>query len=660
MLSRLFGERARRHRRRRPQPGDLRLARSLGVQHPPLRRHLPARPAAEDRHVPAHRQPALRPPHPRGRQPAGRAAPRQVRRPGRAARRQARRRAGRGRPPGCCRPRPTSSPGWPTRSRPPTTATGRSGPTIGVLTRDNAHAADVFDALTARDVPVEIVGLSGLIRLPEVAEVVATLHLLNDVTANAALLTLLTGPRWAIGPRDLRLLGRARPPSLAGSGPREAARWATSSSGSPTASTPPRSPPSATRSTRPATRRTRREALRALRRCSPPSCGCCARTVGEPLLDIVRRIIDTSGVDIELASAVSPGGRRTARQPRPVRQGGRRVPGRRRRRLAVGAAGLPHRRGRPGQRPRPRDPDGRRLGQAADRAPGQGPGVGARLPGRASARPGSRPTARARCGPPRPPCCRRRCAATRATCRSWPATTRRARRLPRRHPRPRPGGGAAARLRRVHPRRPPPQRHVLPLEPAAHALRPVRLPGGGPRPARGLGRAASRSALAGQARQGRPQPLRRRRPVAARGPSPGPGREAALRLEAARVVRRGRPDAPRRRPRHGRGRAGRRLGRRARPAGRRGPAPTATEVVEVPLPTSLSATALSRLRDRARDASPASWPGRCRGSRRRPPGSAPASTRGSRRGSASRTSSTPTSCPARPTPASTPTTTSPS
>ncbi|MGA8248316.1 MAG: ATP-dependent helicase, partial [Nocardioides sp.] len=49
---------------------------------------------------------------------------------------------------------------------------------IGVLTRDNAHAADVFDALTERDVPVEIVGLSGLIRLPEVAEVVATLHLL--------------------------------------------------------------------------------------------------------------------------------------------------------------------------------------------------------------------------------------------------------------------------------------------------------------------------------------------------------------------------------------------------------------------------------------------------------------------------------------------------
>ena len=44
---------------------------------------------------------------------------------------------------------------------------------IGVLTRDNAHAAEVFDALTDAGIPVEIVGLSGLLRLPEVAEIVA-------------------------------------------------------------------------------------------------------------------------------------------------------------------------------------------------------------------------------------------------------------------------------------------------------------------------------------------------------------------------------------------------------------------------------------------------------------------------------------------------------
>ena len=35
-------------------------------------------------------------------------------------------------------------------------------------------------------------GLSGLLRLPEVAEIVAMLELLHDVTANASVLTLLT------------------------------------------------------------------------------------------------------------------------------------------------------------------------------------------------------------------------------------------------------------------------------------------------------------------------------------------------------------------------------------------------------------------------------------------------------------------------------------
>ena len=44
--------------------------------------------------------------------------------------------------------------------------------------------------------------------MPEVADVVATLEVLVDPTANAALVRLLTGPRWRIGPRDLAVLGR--------------------------------------------------------------------------------------------------------------------------------------------------------------------------------------------------------------------------------------------------------------------------------------------------------------------------------------------------------------------------------------------------------------------------------------------------------------------
>jgi ATP-dependent DNA helicase UvrD/PcrA len=185
-----------------------------------------------------------------------------------------------------------------------TRETGAAWSDIGVLTRDNAHAAEVFDALTARDVPVEIVGLSGLIRLPEVAEVVATLHLLGDVTANAALLTLLTGPRWAIGPRDLRLLAR-RASTLAGSPAREAETLDDQLIGIADGIDPAEvaalgdaldSPGDAAYSPEARERFALLSAeLRALR-----------RSVGEPLLDIVRRIIDTTGVDIELASAVSP------------------------------------------------------------------------------------------------------------------------------------------------------------------------------------------------------------------------------------------------------------------------------------------------------------------------------------------------------------------
>ena len=148
---------------------------------------------------------------------------------------------------------------------------------IGILTRDNAHAAAVFDALSSREIPVEIVGLKGLLRLPEVAEVVATLTLIQDVTANAALLTLLAGPRWAIGPRDLALLGR-RARELAG-GHRGGEEFATSrrSSRPPSrAPTRPRSRPCATPSTTRAVSTTpRRPASDS--GCWPTSCVGCGR-----------------------------------------------------------------------------------------------------------------------------------------------------------------------------------------------------------------------------------------------------------------------------------------------------------------------------------------------------------------------------------------------
>ena len=506
-------------------------------------------------------------------------------------------------------------------------------------------------------IPVEIVGLSGLIRLPEVAEVVATLHLLHDVTANAV--AAHPAHRPALGdrparPAPARPCARPSSPACAAAGrPRSVADQLLQIADGIDPAELAR--PQRRASSRPATAAYSPEALERFALLAAELRRLRAH-VGEPLLDVVRRIIDTTGVDVELASADLAGRGRAARQPRPVRQGRRGVPVRRRRRDAAGAAGLPHRRGRPGQRPRRRHPDRRRLGQAAHRPPRQGPGVGVGVPASACARPGSRATGRARCGPPRRPCCRRRCAATRADLPQLAGHDKAALDAYRAgDPRPRRGGGAAAGLRRLHPRRPPPQRDVVPLEPARDALRPVGLPGAWSATSSRSGASRVEHWLEKPA-QGRPNPyddVDPSRPW----PVPGPGEEARRRLAAAELVRERRPDRARRGPRHGRGRTGRRLGRRARPAARRGP--------RRPRPgrsTCRCPTACRRPRWRGCATtprrSPASWPGRCRGQ------PSPAARFGTRfhawveAGSASRTSSTPTSCPAAPTPASTTTPTS--
>ncbi|MFD3825252.1 UvrD-helicase domain-containing protein [Streptomyces sp. NPDC058625] len=86
--------------------------------------------------------------------------------------------------------------------------TGTAPGEIAVLCRTATDFAEIQSVLVARDVPVEVVGLSGLLHLPEIADLVAVCEVLQDPGANASLVRLLTGPRWRIGPRDLALLGR--------------------------------------------------------------------------------------------------------------------------------------------------------------------------------------------------------------------------------------------------------------------------------------------------------------------------------------------------------------------------------------------------------------------------------------------------------------------
>jgi DNA helicase-2/ATP-dependent DNA helicase PcrA len=102
-------------------------------------------------------------------------------------------------PPGCA---PDGQP-WPDERQ-----AGVRPSDIAVLCRKRAQFVPIRRAIEARGVPVEVVGLGGLLVVPEVQDVVATLRVLQDAGASDALARLLTGPRWRIGPRDLVALGR--------------------------------------------------------------------------------------------------------------------------------------------------------------------------------------------------------------------------------------------------------------------------------------------------------------------------------------------------------------------------------------------------------------------------------------------------------------------
>ncbi|OBF84538.1 ATP-dependent DNA helicase [Mycobacterium sp. 852002-51163_SCH5372311] len=87
-------------------------------------------------------------------------------------------------------------------------ADGVSPPTAAVLVRRNADAAPIAEALRARGIPVEVVGLAGLLAVPEVADLVAMVRLVADPTAGAAAMRVLAGPRWRLGARDIAALWR--------------------------------------------------------------------------------------------------------------------------------------------------------------------------------------------------------------------------------------------------------------------------------------------------------------------------------------------------------------------------------------------------------------------------------------------------------------------
>ena len=218
---------------------------------------------------------------------------------------------------------------------PATRPAGTGAPRRAVLFRSGQIPA-IEEALRARGLPVEVVGLGGLLDTPEVRDVVCTLRVLADPTDGAALLRLLTGARWRIGPRDLVALHRRA---------RALARGA-----------------AARRARRPTSRRARVadrlddatlvEAMADLGRAAAYSAegyarlraysrelGALRQRLDQPLPDLVADIERTIGLDVEVACAA--GARATPAWPGPPGRARRRGrPVRRRHRRRARCAGF--------------------------------------------------------------------------------------------------------------------------------------------------------------------------------------------------------------------------------------------------------------------------------------------------------------------------------
>jgi len=79
--------------------------------------------------------------------------------------------------------------------------------TFAVLVRKRSQIATIEGALRAADIPVEVLGLGGLIHVPEVADIVSMLRVIADPDSGAALMRHLVGPRINLGAKDLAALG---------------------------------------------------------------------------------------------------------------------------------------------------------------------------------------------------------------------------------------------------------------------------------------------------------------------------------------------------------------------------------------------------------------------------------------------------------------------
>ena len=79
---------------------------------------------------------------------------------------------------------------------------------FAVLVRKRSQIAEIEIALRKAKIPVEVLGVGGLIHVAEVADVISLLRVITDPEAGASLMRHLVGPRINLGAADISALGR--------------------------------------------------------------------------------------------------------------------------------------------------------------------------------------------------------------------------------------------------------------------------------------------------------------------------------------------------------------------------------------------------------------------------------------------------------------------
>lgn len=82
------------------------------------------------------------------------------------------------------------------------------GKSCAVLMRKRTSMATFVDALESEGLQVEVVGLGGLMELPEIVDLVSALCVVQRSDAGTELIRLLTGARWRIGIKDIDRLNQ--------------------------------------------------------------------------------------------------------------------------------------------------------------------------------------------------------------------------------------------------------------------------------------------------------------------------------------------------------------------------------------------------------------------------------------------------------------------